>query len=40
VSRAKEAGMNELVMKPVELESLLAALDKWLTKERSKTEEE
>lgn len=30
VLRAKDAGMNDLVMKPVDLEILLAALDKWL----------
>lgn len=30
VSRAKDAGMNDLVMKPVDLDRLLAALDKWL----------
>lgn len=30
VSRAKDAGMNDLVMKPVDLDKLLAALDKWL----------
>jgi len=30
VSRAKDAGMNDLVMKPVDLNNLLAALDKWL----------
>jgi len=33
VSRAKESGMNDLVMKPVDLDRLLAALDKWLPKE-------
>jgi len=32
VSRAKDAGMNDLVMKPVDLDRLLAALDKWLPK--------
>ena len=32
VSRAKDAGMNELVMKPVDLGRLLAALDRWLPK--------
>lgn len=30
VSQAMEAGMNDLVMKPVNLEKLLAVLDKWL----------
>jgi len=30
VSRAKDAGMNDLVTKPVDLGKLLAALDKWL----------
>ncbi len=35
VSRAKDVGMNDLVMKPVDLDKLLAALDKWLPKERS-----
>lgn len=30
VSKAREAGMNDLVMKPVDLNRLLAALDKWL----------
>lgn len=33
VSQAREAGMNDLVMKPVDLYRLLAALDKWLPKE-------
>jgi len=33
VSRAKDAGMNDLVMKPVDLDRLLAALDKWLPKQ-------
>jgi len=37
VSRAADAGMNDLVMKPVDLESLLSALDKWLPKESSKS---
>jgi len=32
VSRAKDMGMNDLVMKPVDLDTLLAALDKWLPK--------
>jgi len=32
VSRAKDAGMNDLVMKPVDLDRLLAALDQWLPK--------
>ena len=32
VSQAKEAGMNDLVMKPVDLDRLLAALDQWLPK--------
>jgi len=32
VSRTKEAGMDDLVMKPVDLNNLLAALDKWLPK--------
>lgn len=32
VARAKDAGMNELVMKPVDLDKLLAVLDKWLPK--------
>jgi len=30
VSRAKESGMNDLVMKPVDLDRLLAELDQWL----------
>ncbi len=30
VSRAKDVGMNDLVMKPVDLDRLLEALDKWL----------
>ncbi len=30
VSRTKDAGMNDHVMKPVELDRLLASLDKWL----------
>ncbi len=30
VSQAEDAGMNDLVMKPVDLDKLLAALDKWL----------
>ncbi len=30
VSRAVDAGMNDLVMKPVDLDRLLGALDKWL----------
>ncbi len=30
VSQAKGAGMNDLVMKPVDLDKLLEALDKWL----------
>lgn len=30
VSQAKGAGMNDLVMKPVDLDALLEALDKWL----------
>jgi len=29
VSRAKDAGMNDLVMEPVDLDRLLAALDRW-----------
>jgi len=37
VLRAKESGMNDLVMKPVDLDRLLAALDQWLPK--SKTDE-
>jgi len=32
VLRAKEAGMNDLVMKPADLSRLLAALDQWLPK--------
>ncbi len=32
VSRAKDVGMNDLVMKPVDLDRLLAALDRWLPK--------
>ncbi len=32
VSQAKDAGMNDLVMKPVDLDRLLAALDQWLPK--------
>jgi len=32
VVRAKDAGMNDHVMKPVDLDRLLAALDKWLPK--------
>jgi len=35
VLRAKDAGMNDLVMKPVDLDRLLAALDQWLP-ERSR----
>jgi len=38
VLRAEDAGMNELVMKPVGLNSLLEALDKWLPKGEPKTE--
>jgi len=38
VSRAKDAGMNDLVMKPVDLDSLLTALDKWLLEESAKKE--
>ncbi len=33
VSRAWDAGMNDLVLKPVNLDRLLEALDKWLPKE-------
>lgn len=33
VSRAKDAGMNELVMKPVDLDRLLTAMDQWLLKD-------
>jgi len=32
VSKAQDVGMNDLVMKPVDLDRLLAALDKWLPK--------
>ncbi len=32
VSQAMEAGMNDHIMKPVDLNSLLAVLDKWLPK--------
>jgi len=32
VSKAQDVGMNDLVMKPVDLNRLLAALDKWLPK--------
>jgi len=38
VSRAKDAGMNDLVMKPADLDSLLAALDKWLPDNSPKNE--
>jgi len=38
VSRAKDAGMNDLVMKPVDLDRLLAALDKWLPEGSSNKE--
>ncbi len=38
VSRAKEAGMNDLVMKPVDLDRLLTALDKWLPEGNVKSE--
>jgi len=34
VTRAKDMGMNDLVMKPVDLEKLLAALDKWLPEKK------
>jgi len=30
VSKAKEAGMNDLLMKPVDLDGILAELDQWL----------
>jgi len=30
ISRAEDVGMNDLVMKPVDLDRLLTALDKWL----------
>lgn len=33
VSKAMESGMNDLVMKPINLEKLLAVLDKWLTED-------
>jgi len=35
VSHAKDMGMNDLVMKPVDLDRLLAAMDKWLPEESS-----
>jgi len=33
VTRANESGINDLVMKPISLDRLLAALDKWLPKD-------
>jgi len=38
VSRARDAGMNDLVMKPVDLDKLLGALDKWLPEGNPKNE--